>query len=69
VEGEKALQQKLDRVYEELHEAQRGSTILQTQVDASKEQTKALTGQYTQTHLVSLIMHSLGSVYKWKKVS
>lgn len=67
MEAEKALQQKLDRVCEELREAQRGSTTLQTQVDASKEQTKTLTGQYTQTHLVSLIMHSLGSVSKWKQ--
>ncbi|KAK7127005.1 hypothetical protein R3I94_018247 [Phoxinus phoxinus] len=43
VEAEMALQQKLDRVCKELHEAQHGSTTLQTQVDASKEQTKTLT--------------------------
>lgn len=49
-------EQKLDRVREELREAQHGSTTLQAQVEAAKEQTKTLTGQYqyTQTHLISL---------------
>lgn len=39
---EQALQEKLDKLKEELCEAQQGSTNLQTQVDAAKEQTKTL---------------------------
>uniref|UniRef100_A0A672PVD9 Ribosome binding protein 1b n=1 Tax=Sinocyclocheilus grahami TaxID=75366 RepID=A0A672PVD9_SINGR len=43
VEAEQALQKKLDRISEELREAQHGSTIFQAQVDAAKEQAKTLT--------------------------
>ncbi|XP_073700014.1 ribosome-binding protein 1-like isoform X1 [Garra rufa] len=43
VEAEKALQKKLDRVSEELREAQHGSTTFKAQVDAAKEQAKTLT--------------------------
>uniref|UniRef100_A0A673L0X0 Ribosome-binding protein 1-like n=1 Tax=Sinocyclocheilus rhinocerous TaxID=307959 RepID=A0A673L0X0_9TELE len=43
VEAEQALQKKLDRVSEELREAQHGSTTLQAQADAAKEQAKTLT--------------------------
>ncbi|XP_056304029.1 ribosome-binding protein 1b [Danio aesculapii] len=39
---EQALQEKLDQLKEELREAQQGSTNLQTQVDAAKEQAKTL---------------------------
>lgn len=55
MEAEQALQKKLDRVSEELREAQHGSTIFQAQVDEAKEQAKTLTGQYTQTHTSSFI--------------
>uniref|UniRef100_A0A8C1Y0L9 Ribosome binding protein 1b n=1 Tax=Cyprinus carpio TaxID=7962 RepID=A0A8C1Y0L9_CYPCA len=43
VDAEQALQKKLDRVSEELREAQHGSTTLQAQADAAKEQAKTLT--------------------------
>ncbi|XP_016116970.1 ribosome-binding protein 1-like isoform X1 [Sinocyclocheilus grahami] len=43
VEAEQALQKKLDRVSEELREAQHGSTTLQAQADAAKDQAKTLT--------------------------
>uniref|UniRef100_A0A8C1D5V0 Ribosome binding protein 1b n=1 Tax=Cyprinus carpio carpio TaxID=630221 RepID=A0A8C1D5V0_CYPCA len=43
VEAEQALQKKLDRISEELREAQHGSTIFQAQVDEAKEQAKTLT--------------------------
>nr|XP_005174097.1 ribosome-binding protein 1 isoform X1 [Danio rerio] len=39
---EQALQKKLDKLKEELQEAQQGSNKLQTQVDAAKEQAKTL---------------------------
>ncbi|XP_005174098.2 ribosome-binding protein 1b isoform X2 [Danio rerio] len=39
---EQALQKKLDKLKEELQEAQQGSNNLQTQVDAAKEQAKTL---------------------------
>ncbi|XP_059425661.1 ribosome-binding protein 1-like isoform X2 [Carassius carassius] len=43
VEAQQALQKKLDRISEELREAQHGSTIFQAQVDEAKEQAKTLT--------------------------
>ncbi len=55
MKAEQALQKKLDHISEELREAQHGSTTLQAQADAAKEQAKTLTGQYTQTHTSSFI--------------
>lgn len=67
MEAEQALQQKLDRVCKELREAQHGSTTLQAQVDAAKEQTKTLTGQYTQTNTSYFTLYVFPSIPKWKK--
>ncbi len=55
MEAEQVLQKKLDHISEELREAQDGSTTLQAQVDAAKEQAKTLTGQYT--HIFSFDMN------------
>ncbi|XP_051549654.1 ribosome-binding protein 1b isoform X2 [Myxocyprinus asiaticus] len=43
VEAEQVLQQKLDRVSDELRQAQDNSTTLHAQLDGAKEQTKTLT--------------------------
>lgn len=45
VDGEQALQQKLDRVSEELRQAQNSSNTLQTQLDTVNEQVKIVDGQ------------------------